>query len=92
MVSNVAMPHSFKRALCFGGPDHCHLQGQTVIQASKLLRSPPAYVGFFFGLLFNPEEASNVSDPNDGVSTLSWWWGLSAPETLRAMPAVASYW
>jgi hypothetical protein len=26
--------------------------------------------------------------PNDGVSTLSWWWGLSAPETLRAMPAV----
>jgi hypothetical protein len=27
--------------------------------------------------------------PTDGVSTLSWWWGLSAPETLRAMPAVA---
>jgi hypothetical protein len=25
----------------------------------------------------------------DGVSTLSWWRGLSAPETLRAMPAVA---
>jgi hypothetical protein len=24
-----------------------------------------------------------------GVSTLSWWWDLSAPETLRAMPAVA---
>jgi hypothetical protein len=23
------------------------------------------------------------------VSTLSWWWGLSAPKTLRAMPAVA---
>jgi hypothetical protein len=21
--------------------------------------------------------------------TLSWWWGLSAPESLRAMPAVA---
>jgi hypothetical protein len=27
--------------------------------------------------------------PTDVVSTLSWWWGLSAPETLRAMPAVA---
>jgi hypothetical protein len=27
--------------------------------------------------------------PIDGVSTLLWWWGLSAPETLRAMPAVA---
>jgi hypothetical protein len=27
--------------------------------------------------------------PTDGVSTLSSWWGLSAPETLRAMPAVA---
>jgi hypothetical protein len=27
--------------------------------------------------------------PTDGVSTLSWWWGLSAPETLRAMLAVA---
>jgi hypothetical protein len=27
--------------------------------------------------------------PTDGVSTLSWWWGLSAPETLRVMPAVA---
>jgi hypothetical protein len=25
----------------------------------------------------------------DGVSTLSWWWGLGAAETLRAMPAVA---
>jgi hypothetical protein len=28
-------------------------------------------------------------DPTDGVSTLSWWLGLSVPETLRAMPAVA---
>jgi hypothetical protein len=27
--------------------------------------------------------------PTDGVSTLSWWWGLSAPETLRAMLVVA---
>jgi hypothetical protein len=27
--------------------------------------------------------------PADGVSTLSWWWDLSASETLRAMPAVA---
>jgi hypothetical protein len=27
--------------------------------------------------------------PTDGVSTLLWWWGLSTPETLRAMPAVA---
>jgi hypothetical protein len=27
--------------------------------------------------------------PTDGVSTLLWWWGLSAPETLRAMPVVA---
>jgi hypothetical protein len=26
--------------------------------------------------------------PTDGVSTLLWRWGLSAPETLRAMPAV----
>jgi hypothetical protein len=31
----------------------------------------------------------SVSLPTDGVSTLSWWWGLSAPETLRAMAAVA---
>jgi hypothetical protein len=31
-----------------------------------------------------------VFSPTDGVSNLSWWWGLSAaPETLRAMPAVA---
>jgi hypothetical protein len=28
-------------------------------------------------------------DPTDGVSTLLWWLGLSAPETLRTMPAVA---
>jgi hypothetical protein len=27
--------------------------------------------------------------PTNGVSTLSWWWSLSAPETLTAMPAVA---
>jgi hypothetical protein len=27
--------------------------------------------------------------PTNDVYTLSWWWGLSAPETLRAMPAVA---
>jgi hypothetical protein len=27
--------------------------------------------------------------PTDGVSTLPWWWSLSAPEPLRAMPAVA---
>jgi hypothetical protein len=27
--------------------------------------------------------------PTDGILALSWWWGLSAPETLRAMPAVA---
>jgi hypothetical protein len=33
--------------------------------------------------------ASIAHGPIDGVSTLSWWWGLSAPETLRAMPAVA---
>jgi hypothetical protein len=30
-----------------------------------------------------------IYDPTDGVSTLSRWWGLSAPETLRAMSAVA---
>jgi hypothetical protein len=30
-----------------------------------------------------------VITPTDGVSTLSWWLGLSAPETLSAMPAVA---
>jgi hypothetical protein len=30
-----------------------------------------------------------VYHPTDGVSTLLWWWGLSVPETLRAMPAVA---
>jgi hypothetical protein len=30
-----------------------------------------------------------VYDPTDGVSALSWWRGLSYPETLRAMPAVA---
>jgi hypothetical protein len=28
-------------------------------------------------------------DHTDGVSTLSWWRDLRAPETLRAMPAVA---
>jgi hypothetical protein len=28
--------------------------------------------------------------PTDDIPTLSWWWGLSAPKTLRAMPAVAS--
>jgi hypothetical protein len=27
--------------------------------------------------------------PTDAIPTLSWWWGLSAPETLRALPAVA---
>jgi hypothetical protein len=27
--------------------------------------------------------------PTDAIPTLSWWWGLSAPETLRAIPAVA---
>jgi hypothetical protein len=27
--------------------------------------------------------------PTDGVTTLSWWWGLSAPEAARAMLAVA---
>jgi hypothetical protein len=27
--------------------------------------------------------------PTDGVSTLSWWWGLSALETLRAVLTVA---
>jgi hypothetical protein len=30
-----------------------------------------------------------ILGPTYGVSTLSWWRGLSAPETLRAMPAVA---
>jgi hypothetical protein len=37
--------------------------------------------------LFENKE-SRLIIPLDGVSTLSWWWGLSAPETLRAMPAV----
>jgi hypothetical protein len=32
---------------------------------------------------------TSIVNPTDGVSTLSWWWGLSTPETLRAMPAVA---
>jgi hypothetical protein len=27
--------------------------------------------------------------PTDAIPTLLWWWGLSAPETLRAIPAVA---
>jgi hypothetical protein len=27
--------------------------------------------------------------PDGSLPTLSWWWGLSAPETLRAIPAVA---
>jgi hypothetical protein len=27
--------------------------------------------------------------PTDAIPTLSWWWGLSAPETLGAMTAVA---
>jgi hypothetical protein len=36
---------------------------------------------------FTPSRKAPVS--SDGVSTLSWWWGLSAPETLIAMPAVA---
>jgi hypothetical protein len=27
--------------------------------------------------------------PTDAIPTLSWWWGLSAPETLRAILAVA---
>jgi hypothetical protein len=43
-------------------------------------------ISLIYGQLFvsvNPEL------PTDGVSTLSWWWGLSAPETLRAMLAVA---
>jgi hypothetical protein len=31
----------------------------------------------------------NLMIPTNGISTLSWWWGLRAPETLRAMPAVA---
>jgi hypothetical protein len=30
-----------------------------------------------------------VNEPHRWVPTLSWWWGLRAPETLRAMPAVA---
>jgi hypothetical protein len=39
-------------------------------------------------------ESSNLrqylgNDPIDGDSTLPWWWGLSAPENLTAMPAVA---
>jgi hypothetical protein len=34
-------------------------------------------------------EPKAYSIPTNGVSTLSWWWGLSSPETLRAMPAVA---
>jgi hypothetical protein len=29
------------------------------------------------------------NNPTDGVSTLSCWWGLSTPETLRVMAAVA---
>jgi hypothetical protein len=33
--------------------------------------------------------ASISENPTNGISTLSWWWGLRAPETLRAMPAVA---
>jgi hypothetical protein len=37
--------------------------------------------------VFQP--VNNYPPPTDGVSTLSQWWGLSAPETLRAMPAVA---
>jgi hypothetical protein len=27
--------------------------------------------------------------PTDAIPTLSWWWGFSAPETLRAIAAVA---
>jgi hypothetical protein len=36
-------------------------------------------------------ELSELSEGGltDDISTLSRWWGLSAPETLRAIPAVA---
>jgi hypothetical protein len=39
--------------------------------------------------LFCNSKCNYLKLPTDGVSTLSWWWGLSAPEILRAMPAVA---
>jgi hypothetical protein len=28
-------------------------------------------------------------NPTDDIPTLLWWWGLSAPETLRAILVVA---
>jgi hypothetical protein len=45
-------------------------------------------------IIINTMKNINVSEyytdvPTYGVSTLSWWWGFSVPETLRAMLAVA---
>jgi hypothetical protein len=31
----------------------------------------------------------SLSSPTNGVSTLSWWWGLRVPMNPRAKPAVA---
>jgi hypothetical protein len=35
------------------------------------------------------DQISVFMSPSDSAPTLSWWLGLSAPETLSAMPAVA---
>jgi hypothetical protein len=41
-------------------------------------------------LLFRKHlEGLHVNVPTDAIPNLLWWWGLRAPEALRAMPAVA---
>jgi hypothetical protein len=53
--------------------------GPIMSQMNPVHTIPP----YFFKIYFN------IIRPTNGISTLSWWWGLRAPETLRAMPAVA---
>jgi hypothetical protein len=52
------------KAKRFGVKYHLHLQGRTISRAKKQVTSclclPPASIGFFFGLLLDPEDGSDM--------------------------------
>jgi hypothetical protein len=56
-----------------------------MLEMSGQLHDLAALTPFSFSSLHNNKSPHLI----DAIPTLSWWWGLGAPETLRAIPAVA---
>jgi hypothetical protein len=61
-------------------PSHHSKPSHLISSYNKYVLDAMSLINLYYRVFLPPPMLSH---------TLSWWWGLSAPETLRAMPAVA---